>query len=360
MIAIPLALALAVGQIQAGAPQGPSSFPQSHSAPQVGPCVVWPSAAWPAITPGQGQGTPAGSVSPQVLVPDFKTGYEPGEASGTPAGEITWLVYQNTSTTPPSYPWSMSVYYETPGVSSDRYADIIPDPTGVPGNNVLHYWLKNAVIDAGYQSHTKGRIQTGFSVELDVKLELYGRQRMYIHPDMNLLHSYPSTGDSWWLAPILQEFWSNRAWLGEPNPSRINLSLYSFGGQMHLDMICKSSVDSRVFWQDSNPGYVLPVGEWLTIETGYRMGDATTGRMVVVVTRESTGEREVVFDITDWTYDPEALDPGGPGPIPVNAWNPQKLYASDNVIHHIRDNGGVAQVYWDDFEFSGAWPASWP
>jgi len=44
----------------------------------------------------------------------------------------------------------------------------------------------------------------------------------------------------------------------------------------------------------------------------------------------------------------------------VTHWNPQKLYSSDNVLHHIRDNGGVAQIYWDDFAFGGAWPPAWP
>ena len=33
-------------------------------------------------------------------------------------------------------------------------------------------------------------------------------------------------------------------------------------------------------------------------------------------------------------------------------WQPQKVYGSDNMLHWIRDQGGVAQLYFDDFEIT--------
>lgn len=293
-----------------------------------------------------------------VFEPQFKTGYEPEETTATPADAITWMTFANTSTHEDAVPWSMSVYYESPGDVDDRYARIVDDPTGAD-NRVLRYWLKNAVIDSGYQSHTKGRIQTGFPGELVDAVEVYASERLFVHEDMNLLHSYPPDGDRWWLGVILQELWSGAAWQGHPNPARINLSMYAQGGQMRLHLRCETMPETQLLWQRVNPGYALPVGEWVTVEIGYKMGSAETGRMIVVVTPESTGEREVVFDVTDWTYDPAADEPGGTGPVPLTHWNPQKLYTSDNVLHHIRDSGGVAQVYWDDFAFSGEWPPTW-
>ena len=314
----------------------------------------------PAVTPAAPVPEPKQDVNPvRTFEPQFRTGYEPGEATGTPADAIDWLTFDNTSSHADAVPWAMSVYYESPGDVNDRYARIIVDPTD-PDNHILHYWLKNAVIDAGYQSHTKGRIQTGFPGHLVDAFEVYASQRIYIHEDFNLMHTYPPDGDPWWLGVIIQELWSGAAWEGHPNPSRINISMYSQNGQMHLQMLCKSGIDSRVFWAAYNPQYALPVGEWLKIEIGYRMGNAETGRMVVVITPESTGRREVVFNVTNWTYDPLADEPGGTGPVPLTHWNPQKLYSSDNVIHHIRDAGGTAQVYWDDFAFSGEWPPAFP
>lgn len=289
----------------------------------------------------------------------FKTGYEPGEATATPPNEITWMVFNNTSLLPRSVAWPMSVFYEAPGTVLDRCATIADDPNGSP-NKALHFWLKNAVIDAGYQNHTKGRVQTGFSGPLVNAIEVYSKQRMYIHADLNHLHSYPPLADPWWLGIIVQELWIGASWLGDPNPSRIILTSFSYGGKMRLELQSKSAETSTVFWSVPNLSYELPVGEWLTMELGYRMGNATTGRMVLIITRESTGQRQTVFDVTDWTYDPAADLPGGPGPRPLTHWNPQKLYASDNVIHHIRSQGGVLQAYWDDFGFSGAWPNLWP
>lgn len=289
----------------------------------------------------------------------FMTGYEPNEASANPPGEVTWMVFDNISRLKQSPAWPMSVFYETPGNVLDRRAEIVNDPAG--GNNqVLHYWLKNAVIPAGYQSHTKGRIQTGFFGPLVDARELYSKQRMYIHPDMSLLTTYPLGADPWWIGILLTEYWSNAAWLGDPNPSRISMTMSPFNGNLHLSMISHSAVDSRVFWEEANLSYALPVGEWLTVEMGYKMGNASEGRMVVIITKESTGERTTVFDVTGWTYDPLADAPGGPGPLPITHWNAQKLYTSDNVIDWIRNQGGVAQMYWDDFGLSGAWPVGWP
>ena len=306
----------------------------------------------------------ASSRSPTVCTapqPDLKfmTGYEALEMTATPPGEVTWMTFQNTSSLPPVYPWTMSVFYEAPGDVNDRYARLAPDPTEA-SNQVLHYWLKNAVIPSGFQSHTKGRIQTGFSAPLVNAVEIYARQRVYIHPDLALMHSYPPGGDPWWIGVLIPELWSGAAWLGDPFPSRISLTMAPWNGQIVLQLRCHSATTSAEYWNEVNFTYALPLGEWLSVETGYMMGDAATGRMVIVITRESTGAREVVFDVTDWTYDPLANAAGGPGPRAVTHWNPQKLYTSDNVVHHIRDSGGVLQAYWDDFAFGDSWPPAWP
>jgi len=289
----------------------------------------------------------------------FKTGFEPGEATATPADAHTWMVFDNTSTVPPSDPFALSVFYQTPGDVTDRYARIIDDPTSA-GNKVLHYWLQNAVIVSGFENHLKGRIQTGFPAPLENATEIYASQRLFIHSDMNHILNYPATADPWWIGIIIQEFWFGASWLGHPNPARISLTMYPSGDGMRLALTCDTTVDFTLFWQAVNPEYALPVGEWITLEIGYKMGNASSGRMIVVVTEELTGKREVVFDVTNWTYNPAADEVGGTGPVPLTHWNPQKLYSSDNVLNFIRDSGGVAQMYWDDFKFSPAWPPGFP
>jgi hypothetical protein len=302
-------------------------------------------------------------VSPKtpepVWTPQFVTGYEPDEVTVTGTGTIDWMVFDNTSTHADAAPWAMSVFYETPGTTADRWARLIDDPTE-PGNTVLAYWLSNAVIDAGFQNHTKGRIQTGFPGDLVDAVEIYSRQRIYLTEDWNLLLAYPPDADQWWIGVAFYDYWMGAAWEGHPNPSLIGLSFVPYHGAMRLAAHHRTMPDLGTVWLESNLNYEVPVGAWFTMEIGYKMGDADTGRFVVVITPEDTGVASVVLDITDWTYDPAADLPGGTGPVAATKWNPQKLYSSDNVIHFIRDAGGVAQAYFDDFEFSGQWPPNWP
>jgi hypothetical protein len=312
--------------------------------------------------PGSGRGISPSKdrVAIPIFVPAFMTGYEINESSATPANEIAWMVFENTSPQQDAPPWAMSVFYENAGDVGDRYARVIDDPTTNEPNRVLHYWLKNATIDSGYLQHTKGRIQSGFPAQLDNAVEVYARQRVFIHEDVNLLLDYPRDADPWWIGVILEEFWMGAAWEGHPNPARINLSMFPFAGAMHLNLLCESMPNGPTLWSYANTDFELPIGTWITIEIGYKMGDENTGRMVVVVTDESTSERTIVFDVTDQTYNPAADLPGGTGPVALTHWNAQKLYSSDNVIHYIRDAGGVLQAYFDDFAFSGQWPTDWP
>ena len=299
---------------------------------------------------------PGGPVP--VLKPYFFTGYETSDTLAVPSNAIEAMLFQHSDRKRIGLPWLMGVYYENAGTDLDRFARLAPDPTGAK-NQVLHFWIQNATIDAGFQTHKKARIQTSFPDPLDAS-ELYSKQRLFLHKDMAHLTSYPTWGDPWWIGVILGELWLGAAWEGDPFPSRINLTLAPAAGKLRLQLLHKSGLFPTVFWNQLNTTFEVPTGEWMTIETGYKMGNATTGRAVVVITVESTGTRTVVFDVTDWTYDPLALLPGGPGPVPATHWNPQKLYTSDNVINHIKSKGGAAQAYWDDFELSGTWPKQWP
>ncbi len=296
----------------------------------------------------------------RVFIEQFSTGYEEGETTTNSASEVGWMTFQNTSRHPDASPWAMSVFYEVPGTVGDRYARVIDDPTTDQPNRVLHYWLKNAVIPSGFRKHTKGRIQTGFPGQLAGAVEVYSRQRVYLHEDINHLLEYPPDADPWWRSMTLQEFWMGADWEGHPNPSRISLLMFPYQGKMYLGLDHQAMPELETIWHQTQLDISLPVGEWFMLEIGYKSGDAENGRMVIAVTTEKTGQRDLMFDESDWTYDPEADEIGGTGPVTMTHWNPQKLYSSDNMIHFIRDRGGVAQVYFDDFAFSSMWPANWP
>jgi hypothetical protein len=312
------------------------------------------------VTTAQPAASPVAPKDPvPVWTPQFMTGYEPDETRATGTDTIDWMVFDNTSTHADAIPWAMTVFYETPGTTADRWARLIDDPTE-PGNTVLAFWLKNAVIETGYPPHTKGRVQTKFPGALVDAVEVWSSQRVFLPEDWNLLNNYPPDGDPFWLSAVLEEFWFGAPWEGHPNAARINLNLYAQGGKLRLSLRAETMPDMGLLWQATSPRFEMPVGEWVTIEVGYKMGNAQTGRMVVIVTNEATGARQVLFDVTNWTYSPLADEPGGTGPVPLIHWDAQKVYSSDNIIHFIRDSGGVAQAYFDDFAFSGEWPPNWP
>lgn len=307
--------------------------------------------------------SPAKQPKPLPFIPQFATGYEPNEFHPNNPNEISWMTFDNTSPLPNTIPWFMSIAYGSPGDINDRRAQLSPDPAPTknnPNNTVLHLWLQNATIETGFNNHTKGRIQTGFSGQLVDATEIYSKQRMFIHEDLNLIHSYPASADQWWRGIPFYDFWAGADWEGHPNPSNIGLLLIPSQNNFYLQAINRAMPELDIIWDYTNITTPIPVGQWFSIEVAYKMGDANNGRIVVAITPESTNIRTVLLNITNITYDPDADLPGATGPVSVTHWNPQKLYASDNTIHYIRDNGGTAQFYFDDFEFSGQWPNNFP
>jgi len=300
--------------------------------------------------------------APVPYTPVFKTSYEPSGTFGRPEEAHDWIRLRNLAKGPGALevPTGHSIFYEG-GTVSDRYARVVDDPT-TPGNSVLHYWLRNAAIPSGYLDHTKGRIQSGVQLGAGASVtELYSKQRVYLHPDLGLLLDYPRSGDRWWLGISIHDLWIGASWLGHPNHAILSLWLAPdfAAGAYRLTVVCSTVTTFETFWERTAAEQALPLGEWLTVEVGYRMGNAETGRFVVKLQADGASA-PIVLDVTDWTYSPHADEPGGTGPVPVTHWNPQKLYASDNVLHFIRDSGGVAQILWDDFEYAYDWPPDWP
>lgn len=239
------------------------------------------------------------------------------------------------------------------GVESDRYARIISDPTEV-GNHILHYWLKNATIPTGFKGDYayKGRIQLNL---YDISYTSASvRYRMYLHPDLKFYKSYPEE-NAW--------FTISELWFRSPggNNFRIPLNLVKEKGQnkpLYFAVSGDASKGSRdgkdgtwkSVWGEANTKFDVPIGEWVEMEVGYKQGDKGTGRFYLAVKRASDSGMVTVFDIINWTYNPDAQTP-----VPLTGWNPLKLYTSGKVIKHITRSGGVAQVYWDDFEFFDRW-----
>jgi len=247
------------------------------------------------------------------------------------------------------------------GTVAERYARIVEDPTE-PGNHVLHFWLHhpNEVFANG--KGRKARVQAALYGNRGLRA-LCSTVRMYLHPDLDALRDWDAGFD--WLT--LQEYWFAPGWEGGKHPFRISLGLChdpGAGRDLHFTVHGQPACAPGEPHQHGAPGWAVPTwsfvgrdlavptGIWLECRTCYRMGDAATGRFVYQV-RRAGGEWLTLFDITDWTYNPRS-----PQPLPLWGWNPMKLYTSSALIERVRERGGTAQIYWDDFAVYSDWSAS--
>ena len=239
------------------------------------------------------------------------------------------------------------------GTPADRYAKIISDQTKT-GNHLIHFWLKNATIPTGFGGDYayKGRIQLNL---YDISYtSIFTRYRMYLHPDLKFYKTYPNE-NTWF---TISELWFRgtdgnnfRIPLNIVKEAGVNKPLYFFvGGDAGKRNSSGGDGPWKNIWGQANTQFEVPVGEWIDMEIGYKQGNKNFGRFYLAAKRVTDAKMVTVFDITDWTYNPDAKTP-----TPLTGWNPLKLYTSGKVIKHIRESGGVAQIYWDDFKLFDHW-----
>ena len=230
--------------------------------------------------------------------------------------------------------WDYDFNYVS-GNSGQRKAEIVDDPTGAINpltgqvNKVLHFWLREAPLG---QARTRVAAQIH---QLD-RTEWFSRRRIYVHPDFLLLSNY--SGGSRVMFEEIKVFDST-----SPPNFRITLAWGDIGKGSFVWEVDGGELNGDDYWYYSKKTS-LPIGEWFTAETYYKAGDNNTGRYVFSIQRKGH-PKEVLFDVTDWTHNPNQAV------APAKTWNPQKLYMSKGGdVDWIRNNGGVAQLYFDDWE----------
>ncbi len=228
------------------------------------------------------------------------------------------------------------------GTPADRLSAIVPDPD-TQGGDALHYWLKNAAIGSG--SSAKGRIQMNApNLALD---NVYQSFRLFLHPDLSFYKLYAN--ENGWFT-VSELFMGNP---GDAHRFRITLNIGKPQG-IGQPLLLTAAGSKRTggtqgngtwedLWAEGSLTHELPLNEWIDVMFAYAQGDAANGRFVVQIKRAIDPEPQPIVDVTNWTYHPDA-----PLPVPLTLFNPAKLYTSDDIINHIRNSGGVAQVYFDD------------
>lgn len=282
----------------------------------------------------------------------FHSGFEP-ETAGTPEDAITDITGTDLSFTDKNnwtddlegnpFTGMFSIQYQG-GDTSQRYARISEGPVN-PQNRTLLFNLSEPNVE-----NIKGRIQANLYGNYCLR-EFYEEIRFYLSPEFAILLGEAGTPSFNWLT--LFEFWNNANWTGEDYPFRISVNLEKpdTGIVDHLNFqahgqIIPGDAGTTTLWEAHTTDIIVPIGIWVTAEIYVKEGDPNTGRFFFAVTREG-GERQVVFDINDYTRHPDDPEPDGFTHI-----NPMKLYTSAGLLQYMQDHGSVLRVYWDDF---GLW-----
>lgn len=231
------------------------------------------------------------------------------------------------------------IFYEG-GTAAQRYAKIITDPAD-PANKVLHYWLGEAYIPYG-TNKLKGRIQA--TIDANSLYEFKMKHKLFLPEDMRTL---TTTSESFrWLT--IQEFWNDPVESSYPFRISVNIIKPDSGPELRFAVAGQTKRSNEEAWDDvwrsEDTTLSIPIGEWITLETYFKEGNASTGRFSLTVTT-ATGEQYLVADMTNFTYHPSDPSPDG-----LNNFNPMKLYAPDRLISPMQQAGKALQLYWDDFE----------
>lgn len=254
------------------------------------------------------------------------------------------------------------VVYRDPGVlttqyeggdENDRFARVVSEAAR-PSNLVMHVAARTANVVDTEGTPTKARVQVNaYNTTAMRARELGVTVRLFLFDDVDLLRSMPEAFN--WLT--ISEWWNNAGWTGQPYPFRISVNIVKPSPTVdtqHSPLYFSAKAQSlhkasntwnTPLWERVNTQYRVPIGRWLTIDYFYREGKATSGRFRMAVTPDG-GTRTIVFDVTGWTQ-----HPSDPAPDGLTHLNPMKLYTSKAVVDHVRNSGGMLQMYWDDPTF---------
>lgn len=239
-----------------------------------------------------------------------------------------------------------------------RQARVVPDPQQ-PSRHVLEFEVvePNVAIrseaDPVHHSHApqgdrKARVQMNVYANEGVA-EVYQSVRMRLDDGFDVLSTLPQIFD--WLT--LSEWWNNASWTGETHAFRITVDLTNRGaaGRRGLFLQARATAKpakgarwSDKVWTAVADDWPVPVRQWITMETWYRDGDATTGRFVLAV-KPDGGERRVLLDVHDFTRHAQTTVVDG-----LRHFNPLKLYTSQALVEAVRRVAPRLAVQWSDLD----------
>ena len=222
---------------------------------------------------------------------------------------------------------------------------IIDDPTGAGQGKVLRYSFDDTS-GCGGQGRNQAKLNYGSDTEFAIRI------KMWLHPDFLIMVDRPVNTK---YVIFLEHA---QLGLGATRKFRIDAEIVTDGNgapwrwRLHGNF----NEDPRKFWQEFNTDVAVPFGEWFTSQIWIKVGDANTGRVKWEILRDGQQTPDVLFDVTNWTVNPENPDFSKIGRVDL-----VKLYIEKAAVDYMRANGGKFTVYWDEFKnWVGGYPGSIP
>lgn len=269
------------------------------------------------------------------------------------SGPASSAIGEPTASSPRIGPFR--IYYEG-GEVTQRLARLVPDEAN-PQNQILRFSISepNSVVHWDTGPQRKSRIQGELYGNIELH-DFYQSVRLRLSASLAVLRDYPGI-INWF---TLAEYWNHAGWTDEPYMFRFGFHIHkpdpAPGTDLYFGAGSQHQVDAKTYvnvWHELNQSVPVPFGQWMTVETHFREGDAQSGRFWAALTPDG-GTRTVLFDVHNITHHPD-----NPAPTGLKQFSPIKLYTSDTLVDWLKAQGHALVVDWDELElWQGRTPES--
>ena len=241
------------------------------------------------------------------------------------------------------------------GNRTQRFAEIISDPTSWGNNKVLSTWVSETYSDpTSYNCGGGARVETILNSQHQGNDDKNGTGFEVLHYSIKfyLPEQFEQLANDidYELYPgglTIVQLWNDFKNSVPNTPGyRINTMIKKnqgeLGFKLHVTAHRLEEASNVVQWEENTLNTIIPIEQWNTLDIYFKEGDNTNGRYRLKLNGET------LVDRTDWTHHPDVVGQDG-----LSSINPFEIYLANCLVEEISNLGYRTEVYWDDFKIYG-------